>query len=304
MSMIIRNRPTLLQLFFIHRGAILPQVLPELLLVFTVATLVLLGLQAYGLSWLEFSPAPFTLLGVGLSIFLSFRNNACYDRWWEARRQWGQMLVTIRSLARQLQVIADTRQRETLLRQLMAFAPLLVARLRRRDKASIGSTYLPPDLLRQVVHAANPPEFLLQRIETGLIDAYRQQQIDSMLYPYLSQRLQELCSVQTACDRINTTPLPFAYTLLLHRSAHLFCFLLPFGLAQSMGWLTPFFAALVAYTFFGLDALGDQLENPFGEDENDLALDAMTRNLEIELRESLGETDLPPRLEPVNYILL
>ena len=84
----------------------------------------------------------------------------------------------------------------------------------------------------------------------------------------------------------------------------MYCFLLPFGLVDTIGFMTPFVVGIVAYTFFGLDALGDEIEEPFGMLPNDLPLDAICRTIEINLRESLGETDLPEPLQPVDYCLL
>jgi putative membrane protein len=107
-----------------------------------------------------------------------------------------------------------------------------------------------------------------------------------------------------ACERIRNTPIPFSYTLLLHRTAYLYCFLLPFGLVDTIGFMTPFVVAIVAYTFFGLDALGDEIEEPFGCSANDLPLEAICRGIEITLRESLGEKDLPKPFRPVDYQLL
>ncbi|HEY0268294.1 MAG TPA: bestrophin family ion channel, partial [Methyloradius sp.] len=83
-----------------------------------------------------------------------------------------------------------------------------------------------------------------------------------------------------------------------------FCFLLPFGFADILGWATPFATALAAYTFFGLDALGDELGDPFGDLPNDLPIGALADTIEINLRESLGETNLPPLPQPVDYILM
>jgi putative membrane protein len=118
------------------------------------------------------------------------------------------------------------------------------------------------------------------------------------------ERLTSLATVLAACERIRNTPLPFAYTLLLHRTAYLYCFLLPFGLVDTIGAMTPLVVAIVSYTFFGLDALGDEIEEPFGDLPNDLPLDAMSRTIEINLREAMGETDLPPPLVPVDYCLM
>jgi predicted membrane chloride channel (bestrophin family) len=91
---------------------------------------------------------------------------------------------------------------------------------------------------------------------------------------------------------------PFAYTLLLHRTAYIYCFLLPFGLVDTLHGLTPLVVGLVAYTFFGLDALGDEIEDPFGTKLNHLPLDALCVTIETSLREALGETDLPHRPRP------
>jgi putative membrane protein len=91
--------------------------------------------------------------------------------------------------------------------------------------------------------------------------------------------------------------------LLLHRTAYFYCFLLPFGLVDTLGFMTPFVVAIVAYTFFALDALGDEIEEPFGLAPNDLPLETLCRTIEINLRETLGESPLPPPLLPVAYQL-
>jgi putative membrane protein len=107
-----------------------------------------------------------------------------------------------------------------------------------------------------------------------------------------------------ACERLRTTPVPFGYTLLIHQTAHMFCFMVPFGFADVLGPATPLAAGLVAYTFFGLDALGDELEEPFGTLPNDLPIAAISTVIEIDLRSMLGDTDLPPMPKPVDHILL
>ena len=91
--------------------------------------------------------------------------------------------------------------------------------------------------------------------------------------------------------------------LLLHRTAYLFCFIMPFGFADVMGWATPFAAGLVAYTFFGLDTLSEELEEPFGTSPNDLPIQALARGIEITLRSALDEPDLPDPVRPVDHLL-
>src|SRR5690606_29177487 len=118
----------------------------------------------------------------------------------------------------------------------------------------------------------------------------------------LDERLASIAALQAGCERISGTPLPFAYTLLLQRTAYIVCLLLPFGLVSTAGWATPLFTALIAYTYFGLDALSEELEDPFGTEANDLALDALCRVCEISVHEALGEP-APPPLPAKDYFL-
>ena len=129
------------------------------------------------------------------------------------------------------------------------------------------------------------------------------QRLDANAAVTIDNTLSAMTSAAASCERIRNTPIPFSYTLLLHRTAYIYCFLLPFGLVDSIGFMTPFVVAIVAYTFFGLDALGDEIEEPFGMESNDLPLDALCRAIEIDMRESLHDPKLPALLEPTNYRL-
>ena len=217
------------------------------------------------------SATPFTLLGLSLSIFMSFRNNACYDRWWEGRKAWGQVVVEMRSFIRESVAITDAALRERLLRALCGYAHALNARLRNEDELQAQA---------------------------------RRNALGEWRYVTLEQRLVGLSEAQAVCERIKSTPLPFPYTLLLHRTIYIFCILLPFAMAEPLGWMAPIFTTIVSYTFFGLDALGDQIADPFDTQPNDLPLDAMSRHLEIAVMEILGESELPAPLEPVDGLLL
>ncbi len=301
--MIVRQRPSLLRLFFIWRGSVVPHVLPQIVFTTSFAVLITWGAQHFGHLFPDYSAAPFALLGLAFSIFLGFRNSACYDRWWEARKQWGGLIVELRSLARE-SLVLEAEPRRLLVRRSLAFAHALAARLRGRDAALEAAPFLPPGEAERLAQSRNPADALLRQCGHDLVQARQRDGLGDIVYQGLTQRLHSLSGIQAACERIRFTPLPFAYTLLLHRTAHLFCLLLPFGLARSVGWATPLLTAVLAYTFFGLDALGDELEEPFGTLENDLPLDAMVRMLEGDLGEALGETDLPPLLQPQGYVLL
>lgn len=101
----------------------------------------------------------------------------------------------------------------------------------------------------------------------------------------------------------SNTPVPFAYSLLVHRTAHIFCLLQPFGFTDALGWATTFMTLLVAYAFFDLNALGDELEDPFGTEDNDLAIQFLAETIEVGLREAFVDTGLQAPLNPGGHVL-
>lgn len=304
--MIIRSRPHGWQLLYILRGSIVPAIAPKVLAILTLSIAVAAVVELAPPVGIErVSVTPFTLLGLVLSIFLSFRNSACYDRWWEGRKLWGQLVFESRSLARQVQVLLadDAPRRQRISYLTTAFAYALAARLRARDVALAAVPWLDEEQRGQLAQRENVPDALLAMIAAELAQARRAGTLDSILYVQLEERLHAMSSIQAGCERILTTPLPFAYTLLLHRCAWMFCVLLPFGLASSLGWATPVLSAVLAYAFFGLDQLGEEMEDPFGLEPNDLPLDALVRTIEIDQLDALGERPLPAPLLPQGYLL-
>jgi len=302
--MIVRPRPAAWQLPFLLRGSIVPQIAGKLVVVLVVAmvagALVDRGPDGAG----ALAAVPFSLLGLALSVFLAFRNNVCYDRWWEGRRQWGSLIQYSRGLVRQALHAwpAGAEAPRAVARYTVAYAHALAARLRRDDPLPAMRAWVPDGDLDALRTSRNVNNLMARRI-TALIASAR---ADGTLSDYVAQALLdqlEGCSAsQAACERIAGTPAPYAYSLLLHRTAWMFCLLLPFGLTPALGWWAAPVTVAVAYTFFGLDALGDELEDPFGREDNDLPLGALVRSIEIDIRELLDEPP-PEPLQPHDHVL-
>lgn len=302
--MIVRPRPHLFQLFFILRGSVIQRIFPQVLAVFALSVLIVWAHREKPDLIPAVNGTPFALLGIALSVFLGFRNNSCYDRWWEARKQWGHLVSASRDIARQTLMIGTGTAREQLLTLAIAFTHALVHHLRAGLPVADLHRKLPGDKRAELAAARSIPDAALMQMGEILVDCRAQSHLSDIQFGILDTTISRMSAVLSACDRIRNTPVPFGYTLLLHRTAYIFCALLPFGFADVLGWGAPFATAVVAYTFFGLDALGDELEEPFGELPNDLPLLALAETIEINLRESLGETDLPPLPQPVDYILM
>jgi len=307
--MIVRPRPPLWKLFFILKGSIITRILPQIFAVFVLSMVVVWAHRAFP-GWVPAfnNGTAFALLGIALSIFLGFRNNACYDRWWEARKVFGKLVYVTRGFARATLVLdqlpAMEGVREKLLHYTIAFTQSMVPHLRPSDGQAKAHKWLTLDEQKAFAASRNGPDFILRKIGAMLAELRGKGRIDAIDFQTLNASVNGLSEVQAASERLRFTPVPFGYTLLLHRTAYLFCFFIPFGFADMLGWGTPFATTLVAYTFFGLDALGDELEEPFGTLPNDLPIGAISDMIEINLREALGETDLPDLPQPKDYLLM
>lgn len=262
---------------------------------------------------------PFTLTGVALSIFLGFRNNAAYDRWWEGRKLWGGAVNTTRSTARQIIELIGPQPgapalteeergelsalKKDLVYRVIAWTHALRLALRDQDDLSDLATFLGPEDLEDLRHQSNRPYAISSGLARRLRGAYERGWIHPMHLSTLEASLVSLTDIQGACERIKSTPIPYSYNTLIHRIVAVYCYGLPFGLVSDVGMMTPFVVLVVSYAFFGIDTVGDEIEQPFGTDPNDLPLSAISRTIEVNLRQRLGETELPPMLRPVNDIL-
>jgi putative membrane protein len=297
----------------IFRGSVLSDVLP-VLSAFVAWSFVPTGLTwALGHPPIDLTPAPFTIVGLALSILLGFRNNACYDRWWEGRKTWGRLVNVSRRFARQVLTlsVAEAADQEALaswrrhnVHRMIAFVYALKHHLRESDATRELAVLLPSEEVKSLLTDANVPDALVNDLGVEIFEAYRRGWIDTMHLPALEASLTELNDIQGICERIKKTPLPLPYSVLSHRIVLLYCATLPFGLVSTVGIWTPLVVSVMAFAFLGLDDVGSQLEDPFERDPNDLPLDALTRRIEVDLRQRLQEPELPELVKPIAGILL
>lgn len=303
--MIVRKRPSWLGMLLVWHGSIVFRVLPQLVVVFAIAVVVTAFYKHGG--WRPgLSAQPFSLLGIALAVFLGFRNNASYERFWEARKVWGSLLIDSRTLARQICTLTtcDTAEKRRLVYLVIAFAHALRHQLRGTDPEASLAPLIGDEALRSRVLAARfKPAVLLVAIGEGLAGARLAGQVEPILAAAMEPAMSALSNVLGACERIANTPIPFTYSVIIHRVIYLFVLLLPFGLVEAVGAWTPLVVGFAAYMFFALESLSDEIEEPFGTMPNDLALDAMAAGIEASLRETLGEPPLPPPARPVDCVL-
>ena len=302
-------------LIFSWRGSVASRIYGRLttLILFSIAVTgwyMTVGPSQYSLTTL-----PFTLIGFALSIFLGFRNNTSYDRFWEGRKLWGGLVNASRSVTRQILTLVvepgrtssprvPTDRHRRMVHDVIAYIHSLRLHLQDTNDPALMAKLLEPSTADAIKAESNPPIALLQRLGDRFQAAWHDGWINTYHLPVLERSLTELTALQGGCERIIATPIPFAYTVLMHRIVAIYCFALPLGIVDTVKVYTPIVVALVSYAFLALDAIGQEIENPFDGDPNDLPLNQISRNIEINLRQRLGESKLPPAITPDRYGLL
>ncbi|WP_061709150.1 bestrophin family protein [Pseudenterobacter timonensis] len=303
--MIVRPQQHWLRMIFVWHGSVLPKIFTRLLLNFLLSIAVIIMLPWYTSLGIKLTVAPFSILGVAIAIFLGFRNNACYARYVEARQLWGQLMIASRSLFREVKnTLPDDPHLGEFVRLQIAFAHCLRMTLRRQPQVNQLARYLTETQLRETMDSGSPANRILLIMGEWLATRRREGHLSDILFHSLNNRLNDMSVVLAGCERIANTPVPFAYTLILHRTVYLFCIMLPFALVVDLHYMTPFISVLISYTFISLDALAEELEEPFGVENNDLPLDAICNAIEIDLLQMNDEKVLPSRILPDKYYQL
>jgi len=292
-------------MLLVWRGSVVARIMPQMLVIISLATAVVLAKHYWPQQVPDLTPLPFTLLGIALAIFLSFRNSVSYDRFWEARKLWGAVLVESRALTRQLLSATDanSQQQHQFVDSLIAFVYALRAQLRQQDAATLLQPLVRPLLWPELQRARFKPALVVRDLAMQLAELRRNKQLEPILFTSMDQQLSQLAGCLGGCERIASTPVPFAYSVILHRTVYMYSFLLPFGLVATLGAMTPLIVAFVAYTFLALEALAEELQDPFGLEPNDLALDAMTEVIESSIKEMLGQQVSAAPAVPQNCVV-
>jgi putative membrane protein len=302
--MIVRSRKNWWTLLFVWRGSMMKQMLPQLIIVAALSVVAVWTEGSLFKHKVPLNATPFTLVGVALALFLGFRNSSAYDRWWEGRKLWGALVNTMRTLTRQaLTMTGEAQDKRVFLDMLVAFTYAMRDQLR-GDTFARSAELLPSALAAEVDRARYKPFIILRAMGEWVSERYREGAMGEITMSAIDRNLVELSNILGGCERIAATPVPFGYSVMIHRVTYFYVALLPFGLVDAIEWMTPAVSIIMAYSFIALDSLAAELEMPFNRDENDLALDAISLNIELSIREMSGEPLEKKPLQPAGYLLL
>lgn len=265
------------------------------------------------LQWAALEQIPLSLFGSAIGVVLAFRNSTSYARWWEARMLWGSIVNNSRSWGRLVTTTLRDKERNgsselagmkhRLIYFQIAWVHALRQHLRRLNVIQEITGILPAEEIEALKTQNNIPVAIQQRQSTLLREALDAGWIDLAQWHAMNQSLDDLVDAQGGAERIKNTPMPRQYDYLPQLFAQMFCFLLPLVMVSSMGWFTPLGSTLVGFIFLALDKIGRDLEDPFDNTIHDIPLTSITRTIEINLRQMLGESELPPPVMPIDDIL-
>ncbi|MBD2148673.1 hypothetical protein H6F44_00805 [Pseudanabaena sp. FACHB-1277] len=228
-----------------------------------------------------------------LGLLLVFRTNTAYDRYWEGRKAWGTLVVNIRNLSRIMQIAIATsegeiqQQKEQAIKYLNAFAIATKRHLRSEAIESDLDEILSTEDLAKLRNVKHMPLELSLWLSDYLHKQFQSDRIDSNYFISMNDSINALIEGLTGCERILRTPLPLAYCVYLKRLILIYCIGLPFRLAIELDWLSAIAVGLVSFILLGVEQIGNEIENPFGHDANDLPIDALCESITTNVEQTL-----------------
>lgn len=256
-------------IFQFHKSDTFRRLFPAMILVSLYATgVAVLEIEIWELRY-KSTTALHTLLGMVISLLLVFRTNTAYERWWEGRKMWGGLVNSSRNLAIKLNAmiaLGDIEIREALKRLIVLYPQVLKEHL--RDKKHAAYSYS--------IHQPNAvASDLMQVINT----AYREQKISGDQLIVLNSELTAMTDICGACERIRKTPIPFSYSMFLKKFIFVYVMTIPFGFIKEFGYLIIPAVTFVFYVLVSLEIIAEEIEDPFGEDSNDLPTEEICQTI-------------------------
>jgi putative membrane protein len=278
----------------LHRSDTFRKLLPLLILV---------GLFTLGVGWLEVKflklsskslvtnlPVMHSILGFAISMLLVFRTNTAYDRWWEGRKLWGQLVNTSRNLALKIDAHIghdDESTRSIFARSIALFAhELRLHLLMEKTRLALDGKPHPeiPDFDRSKHVPAQVVRVMQQRIarlqRDGAISGEQLFVIDKELVQFM-----EICG---ACERIKNTPIPYSYSSFIKKFIVVYVLTLPFGFVFSLGYIAIPVTMFIFYVMASLELIAEEIEDPFGSDANDLPMERLASMIKGNVDEILA----------------
>jgi putative membrane protein len=222
------------------------------------------------------------MLGFVISLLLVFRTNTAYDRWWEGRKMWGALVNNSRNFAIKLSVmLQDEKDRNYFRKMIPGYASILHKHLNDSDTAK----QLFDDVDLEIDHHKHKPNQVAKMLFQKINDLYESKKITGDQLIILNAEVQSFTEICGACERIKNTPIPYSYSAFLKKFIFFYVMTLPFGYSFSLGYYVAPVVVFIFYVLASLELIAEEIEDPFGTDENDLPTHKIAENIKKHVEE-------------------
>ncbi len=235
-------------------------------------------------------PVMHSILGFAISMLLVFRTNTAYDRWWEGRRLWGQLVNTSRNLALKIDAHmapGDNSTRSLFARSIALFAHEMRLHLQ-MEKTRLALDGQPHPEIPDFDRSKHVPAQVAGVMHQRMMLLHREGRITGEQMLALDKELVQLMEICGACERIKNTPIPYSYSSFIKKFIVVYVLTLPFGFVFSLGYIAIPVVMFIFYVMASLELIAEEIEDPFGTDPNDLPMERIARMIKGNVEEVLG----------------
>lgn len=251
--------------------------------------LIYMGLFTVAIAYVEITYFPeatflsnltsvYSLVGFVISLLLVFRTNTAYDRWWEGRKKWGEMVNDSRNLAVKISTLQFNEKENDFFRRMISNFTFATKEHLRRN-INLDELQLTDEERKGLEKKTHIPVEIIHLMFKHMNKLKDEGNLSEIEYLAINDNLDSLVDSLGACERILNTPIPFSYSLFLKKFIFIYTTTLPLAFVSTFGYFSALIATFIFYVLVSMEVLAEEIEDPFGTDDNDLPTDQLCETI-------------------------
>ena len=228
----------------------------------------------------------YSLIGFVLSLLLVFRTNTAYDRWWEGRKKWGELVNNSRNLAIKISALTDDPEIRAYFKRMISNY-VFAMKEHLREGVKLEELDLTEEEKKELSQFNHKPNYIAQKMYAKLHDMRQSGKLTEENYIVIDVNLKTFSDIIGACERIKNTPIPYSYSMFLKKFIFIYVTTLPLAFVNTFGYYSSFVSIFVFYVLVSMEILAEEIEDPFGTDDNDLPTDDLCQKIKANVSEVL-----------------
>ena len=228
----------------------------------------------------------YSLIGFVLSLLLVFRTNTAYDRWWEGRKKWGELVNNSRNLAIKISALTDDPEIRAYFKRMISNY-VFAMKEHLREGVKLEELDLTEEEKKELSQFEHKPNYIAQKMYAKLHAMKQSGKLTEENYIVIDVNLKTFSDIIGACERIKNTPIPYSYSMFLKKFIFIYVTTLPLAFVNTFGYYSSLVSIFVFYVLVSMEILAEEIEDPFGKDDNDLPTDDLCHKIKSNVSEVL-----------------